>query len=78
MTKGEQLCHAACFCNPEISSKTCLPCQIDEALLKEKEPLRKKLVEYENGFWGRVATSMSYRIKQLTKKLREYESLRHF
>lgn len=74
MTKGELLCHAECYCkNVET---ICLPCQIDEAILREKEPLRQKLIEYENGFWAKVASKMSYRVKQLQQKLSEYESLR--
>lgn len=82
MTTGEKVCHVLCYCktlfdNNATTAQTpsCLPCQIDAAIVKEKEPLRQKLLEYENGFWAKVAMKLSYSIKQLQKKLNDNESI---
>ena len=76
MTSGEKICHVECYC--KNIDGICMPCQIDEVILREKEPLRKKIIEYENGFWAKVAVKLSYSIKQLKKKLNDYESVRPF
>lgn len=72
MTIGETVAEVECYClGNNKYNKPCLPCRIDEAIVKTQTAFKKHIEECSAGFYGRWAAKKAAENEELKRQIAE-------